>query len=258
MLGRRDFVKSALLASAFPSSPCESAQAQEQLEEEQAGDPDRPPRTVVFNPKAIDVVVDPGKSLGLRKDPQQIAQQILRIGESNVGISEDSNPEFVETLFKVLNVPSRKNDGTLQPFCAAGVSFAACTAYCDIDPSKISHDETNVVRVFRDVLSDINKFYFLPHCATRYMVEDSKRRGTWVDASRNRVAAHPGWLAFFSWRRNKLPNHVGIVKSSHGGLKTIEYNTSSGSGGSQSNGGVVASRDRTADMDYVMGYIAID
>ena len=68
----------------------------------------------------------------------------------------------------------------------------------------------------------------------------------------------PGWLVFFSWGKNSISNHVGIVRSVDGSaFETVEYNTSSGSSDSQSNGGLVALRDRTAYLSYVMGYVAV-
>ena len=258
MSHRREFLISALSASLSARSIFQTPAGQPSAEEEQAGDPSIPSRSVVFDPVAIDLVVNPGKALGLEKDSERFARQMLKVAEEHVGISASSNRDFVDTLFKVLNVPARKPDGSWQPFCAAGVSFAACAAYCDIDPSKISHDDTNVVRVFRDVLSDINKFYFLPHCATRSMVEDGKKRGRWVSAMDGNHRPQPGWLVFFSWGKNSISNHVGIVRSVDGSaFETVEYNTSSGSSDSQSNGGLVALRDRTAYLSYVMGYVAV-
>ena len=59
--------------------------------------------------------------------------------------------------------------------------------------------------------------------------------------------AEPGDLVLFDWGGDGLADHVGIVKENHpsdGYMTTIEGNTSSGAGGSQSNGGVVAQRQR--------------
>lgn len=59
--------------------------------------------------------------------------------------------------------------------------------------------------------------------------------------------AEPGDIVLFDWGSDGLADHVGIVEENHPGegyMTTIEGNTSSGSAGSQSNGGVVARRQR--------------
>ena len=59
--------------------------------------------------------------------------------------------------------------------------------------------------------------------------------------------AEPGDLVLFDWGGDGLADHIGIVEENHpdeGYMTTIEGNTSSGSAGSQSNGGVVARRQR--------------
>lgn len=59
--------------------------------------------------------------------------------------------------------------------------------------------------------------------------------------------AEPGDLVLFDWGGDGLADHIGIVEENHTGdgyMTTIEGNTSSGAGGSQSNGGVVARRQR--------------
>lgn len=59
--------------------------------------------------------------------------------------------------------------------------------------------------------------------------------------------AEPGDLVLFDWGRDGLADHVGIVEENHpdeGWMQTIEGNTSGGSVGFQSNGGVVARRQR--------------
>ena len=56
-----------------------------------------------------------------------------------------------------------------------------------------------------------------------------------------------GDLVLFDWGGDGLADHIGIVEENHpdeGYMTTIEGNTSSGSAGSQSNGGVVARRQR--------------
>lgn len=58
--------------------------------------------------------------------------------------------------------------------------------------------------------------------------------------------AEPGDIVYFDWQSDGVSDHVGIVESNNGEyLTTIEGNTSKGSSGSQSNGGVVARRTRS-------------
>ena len=59
--------------------------------------------------------------------------------------------------------------------------------------------------------------------------------------------AQPGDLVMFDWQGDGVADHIGIVEVNHpdeGWIQTIEGNTSSGSGGSQSNGGGVYRRAR--------------
>lgn len=59
--------------------------------------------------------------------------------------------------------------------------------------------------------------------------------------------ARPGDLVMFDWQGDGVADHIGIVEENHadeGWMQTIEGNTSSGSGGSQSNGGGVYRRAR--------------
>lgn len=59
--------------------------------------------------------------------------------------------------------------------------------------------------------------------------------------------AEAGDLVLFDWGGDGLADHVGIVEENHPGegyMTTIEGNTSTGASGSQSNGGVVARRQR--------------
>lgn len=60
-----------------------------------------------------------------------------------------------------------------------------------------------------------------------------------------KAQARPGDVVLFDWGGDGVADHVGLCEANRGSyLQTIEGNTSSGSGGSQSNGGVVARRTR--------------
>ena len=81
----------------------------------------------------------------------------------------------------------------------------------------------------------------LPSAYCPHIARDARAAGAAVGASQ----AQPGDLVIFDWGGDGEADHVGIVESNDGSrLTTIEGNTSSGAGGSQSNGGVVARRSR--------------
>ena len=69
-------------------------------------------------------------------------------------------------------------------------------------------------------------------------------------------SAQPGDVVYYDWNGDGESDHVGIVEENQGSyLVTIEGNTSTGSG-SQTNGGVVARRQRA--WDYVCGIVRPD
>lgn len=66
--------------------------------------------------------------------------------------------------------------------------------------------------------------------------------------------AKPGDVVLFDWQRDGEDDHVGIVEENTGSyLVTIEGNTSSGSSGSQGNGGKVARRTRSYAVTTIIG-----
>jgi hypothetical protein len=236
------------------------AQSSAFTEEEQSGDPDLPLQKLEVRLEDIAPLLDVGKALNVKKDPKHFALLVLKIASDQ---ARKSVPTFatIEEYFKLFNVPARKADGEIQPFCAAGLSFAACQAYCELHPNAIAYTDSGKVRTFRDVLADVNKFYFLPHCSTQEMVKDAKQRGIWLRKQQSVSTLKPGWLAFFNWpdksgHFNGVPNHVGVIQhAAQDLLHTVEYNTSIGSRGSQPNGGHIAFKER--EYKYVLGYSSI-
>ena len=75
-------------------------------------------------------------------------------------------------------------------------------------------------------------------------IKEFKKRGQWHPVK----DAQPGDIIFFDWEQNNDPDHVGIVVGSNnpkaGTIQTVEGNTSSGQGGSQSYGDGVFVRTR--------------
>ena len=87
-----------------------------------------------------------------------------------------------------------------------------------------------------------------------YGINAAAREGRLVSPM---TQAAPGDLVCFDWDGDGLTDHVGIVEANYGSwLQTIEGNTSSGTAGSQSNGGGVWRRTR--DWDSVCAVIRPD
>lgn len=81
----------------------------------------------------------------------------------------------------------------------------------------------------------------LPGAYCPAMLEEARRAGAAVPKS----DARPGDVVYFDWQLDEETDHVGIVVANYGTfLETIEGNTSTGASGFQSNGGVVARRQR--------------
>lgn len=77
------------------------------------------------------------------------------------------------------------------------------------------------------------------YCPT--MLAAAKGKGKTVP----KISAQPGDIVYFDFAGSGVTGHVGIVERNTGTyLVTIEGNTSSGTSGSQANGGVVARRTR--------------
>ena len=79
-------------------------------------------------------------------------------------------------------------------------------------------------------------FAYVPHVI---------QRAAATDQLVNKYDAEFGDIVCFDWDGDGVADHVGFVYENHGSyVQTVEGNTSSGSGGSQSNGGGVYSRAR--------------
>jgi hypothetical protein len=68
-----------------------------------------------------------------------------------------------------------------------------------------------------------------------------------------------GSLAIYDWDWRGMTDHIGIVSQVHSNsaFAAVEGNTSSGSGGSQSDGGGVFERERSNICGYVRGFVTL-
>lgn len=83
----------------------------------------------------------------------------------------------------------------------------------------------------------------LPEAYCPYILSKARNAGAVLSSKQS---AKPGDVILFDWGGDGVCDHVGIVEKNFGSyVQTIEGNTSSGTSGSQSNGGVVARRTRS-------------
>jgi hypothetical protein len=243
--------------------PDGAATNEQSFSEQQSGDPDIPLQTLTVDLQRVRPLVDTGKSIGIQKDAHELVQQTLKIALADSISNPRPDDESIEEYLGLFGV-GRDACGRLLPFCASGLCHAICRAYCDLKPDQVTYPSVKEransrLRILRDVLADVNKFYFLPHCATQQMVADSKMRNTWVPKSTAKSVIKPGWLVFFNWpdasgHRSGLANHVGIVQSSSPEqLNTVEYNTAVTLAGNQREGGHISTKQR--NYENVIGFI---
>lgn len=252
-LTRRIWIKRVSLATlgAVCGYPSDSSFAQEELEEH-VFDPDAPSERLTFDraqaEKPLLIL-----SKGPKKDPKRFASKLLAISSkyADQKVSRDSTPDQVDEFLRLFGLHIKYDNGGYVPFCAAGLSFAACRAYCEVDPQN-TYDPDDPLPILKTTLTDINQHYFKPSPAVRFIKADAEARSLWVKAGAQQPK--PGWPVIFSWKGNGVPNHIGLVDELKGNvLRTVEFNTSSGVAGSQSNGGAVARRERK--LSYVLGYV---
>jgi hypothetical protein len=221
------------------------------LIEEQSGDPDTPAEVLQVDTTALNRLLPAFRARrGAHKDDKSVALATLTAAKTYVGVNRDNSADKVATMLKLFDLPMNMN-GKPVPYCASGISYAACQAYCGIDP-QVALDLGQPLGTLRRVQTDIDHYYFKtsPSCAV--MVEDARTRGKWVKV--NTEPPQPGWLVFYHWKLDGHPNHVGMVDHVEGStLHTVEFNTSDREHGSQSNGGAVALKER--QLQHVLGFI---
>ena len=197
------------------------------VEEVLSGDPGAPAEVLTFDPSFVENLIRATRGRGPSKDPRKFSLGMLAAAQSYVGVGRGSNPDQVRQFLQLFGLDLRYANGRFVPFCAAGLCFCACKAYCQTKPGQ-SINQVDPNRTFRDTIASVDAYYFRPSASCSSIVEDAHRRGTWVDrpTSLNSLVK-PGWLVFFDWTGAKQPQHVGIVERAESDLvATIEFNTS--------------------------------
>ena len=231
--------------------------------EEHMSDPDASPEKLDFAPAQLQKAITTPRPYGQNKNARDLAMRMLEITRTfaNDGVSRDHNSSQVLEFLQLFGFGLRYDGGGAPvPYCAAGVSYAACRAYCDIKTSEnykvkdITYDDARM-NLLKSKLRDVEHYYFLPSPSVAFIKADAeeKSRKTWVDATQT---PSRGWLVIFSWRSTR-PNHVGIVdRVDDKNLYTLEYNTTGKVNGDQRNGGMVAPKIRPRD-NTIMGFVKL-
>jgi hypothetical protein len=243
-------------SSAISQAPAEGQSVL--VEEILTGDPNGMPEKLKFDPGFVESIIKRTRGRGPRKDPKAVAAKMVQVANRYIGVSRSSNPEQVKQFLSLFGLGLTYSTGGLVPYCAAGLSFCVCQAYCELTPSQIVN-QTDPNRTYRDVIASINSYYLRPSASCAVIAEDANRRGTWLERPPSfQGVVQPGWIALFDWNASGKPEHIGIVESCEPQvLNTIEFNTSLPDVGNNvhanSNGGTVAKKERP--IRYLLGLV---
>jgi hypothetical protein len=142
-------------------------------------------------------------------------------------------------------------------FCAAGLAFAAASAYADL--LALQSDQYNRKKIYQDLMPDLDHWYYYPSasCLDMYFVAKGKRR--WREpTSANKPVPHKGWIVLYDWSKTGRADHCGVIlDASQDRIHTVEFNTSGQVNGSQVDGGGVFEKYRPYN-GQVKGFIMTD
>lgn len=176
-------------------------------------------------------------------------QELIKTATSYIGVSRDSNLPQIARFLQLFNLPT-KLKGKWVPFCAGGISFAACKTYCLLN--KIPFTTDNAIEIFKSITGIIKTNYFLPSPSCGLIMENAQSKGTWIPISEmHKHTINPGYLILYNWHGGTWPNHIGIVEKTETNIvHTIEFNTSIAN---NTNGGAVSRRTR--NYNCVLGFV---
>lgn len=184
MITRRYFMR-ACGAAAFASESLPftlAAQLQGNLNddsvtENQRGDPDIPDEYVTFSPSAIEHIVSKSRKATFEQWDRNLPLTMLVTARNFIGYNRKDNPEQISKFLDLFDLPIATGAGVV-PFCAAGLSYCALTAYA----RKLSgiSDQAPTRERLRKLMPDVEHYYFYPtvSCVDLYHIAAGKRR--WV------------------------------------------------------------------------------
>ncbi|MGQ3071311.1 MAG: CHAP domain-containing protein [Ferrovibrionaceae bacterium] len=217
----------------------------------QFGDPNLPRETLVYNPVRIMNAVNGVQKASFEPRIRDIRARLVAECAEHVGENRQNNRAEISEYLGLFNLPFNSN-GTNVPFCAAGISYFAVKLYAR--QKGIGEYSTVALRSF---LSDVDRQHFYPSPSVADMKNVALGKRRWLARAEaiGNQAPRAGWLVVYNWGGTGVPNHVGLVESVQGNqLRTIEFNTSVTTGGSNTDGGHVARRTRPLDSK-VEGFI---
>ncbi len=218
--------------------------------EEQCGDPDATPESLIYNPVKVQNAILGQKKASFEPRVQDIGPSLIAQAAREIGVSRQGNQSQVTQYLNLFDLPFAAGGKPLA-FCAAGLSYAAVKLYA---VRKGNGDVS--MSALRNYLGDIDHYHFYPSPSVQEMqwVALGKRRWLPRGQATGALAPRPGWLVVYDWH-GKGVDHVGLVSGFSGGrLQTIEFNTTTTAGGNVVNGGVVARKQRQLNAT-VAGFI---
>lgn len=230
----------------------QSASSPQDNVEDLAGDPDDVhTRMVLSAPRASD---DLARSVVQLAAPVAASslfpQTVLKVAnaEADSGVSRSTNRARVTEYLKLLGFNFLDEHGIPTRFCAAGVTWATCKAYCDANG--IAYTPATELATLHGVLGDIDRLYFKPSAGCQVIMNDARARGTFMPATQTPL---PGYLVFYNWEGGTHAEHIGLVEGADTSmLRTVEFNTTVSSGPNQGDGGAVSRKSRP--LKFVLGY----
>ena len=218
--------------------------------EEQRGDPDLPPESILLDADAIQKRVTGLATYRDRLDGATMAATVIDTAKPMIGWSRAATPERIADILDVSDLHFKDAKGKFVPFCAAGVAYLFATAYLK------KWGVPSSTNALQGALQEIDRYHFYPSPSVMdvYYVARGKRR--WVDAAPGKVIPKAGWLVVYDWSGTQRgADHVGLVTGLDAqGLHTVEFNTSQQN---QKNGGQVAARTRQYNK-FVRGFVRTD
>jgi hypothetical protein len=260
---RRDFIVSSSLALGFSQRTAFGADAvvDETVEEQQKGDPEARYEFIQYNPSAIRAMAtrEPNGRATFQKWDKELPQKLITVSERFLGSSRDTTPDQISEFLELFGLPFETERGPLA-FCAAGLSYCALSAFIPPpeDPAAPAPQKAQRLHQFKQLMPDIDHYYFYPTVSCLDMFHIAAGRRRWISHKQKpKTQPKPGWVVLFDWSDSGNADHCGIVTGATDKVvSTIEFNTSGTAGGSQRDGGTVSRKERS--YKHTLGFIVTD